>query len=490
MSTRKSTILHPIIMLICAAAYLALFADLDKAPLLQWDESRRGVNAAEMMEQDSWLVPYFEGKPDHWATKPSLLVAVQRLSFELFGISEWSLRFPVALFGCFTILVVGIFSQYINKNRYSTYLAMFIILATPGYMHYHIVFTGDYDGLLLFFMCLSNFGFFAAVESPKVPHRRVGWALFGLGLALGTLTKGVAAWLYLPAIPLYLWYRKKWIETLKTPASWITITLALLVISAYYLGRESIDPGYLKAVYDNELGGRYLDTLEGHKHPWHIYIRMFFEKKFLPWYLLIPFAFVGPRTAFQKNATIWLSLSALVQMVVVSNSSTKLPYYEAAIYPWLSILAAMGAWQVLNRFILNPLTIGHFKLNTDNTRVLAFLAVWLLSFIFIFPHKKHQLEMREDTKIGAFIRQLEPYDHYFICHHGYSAHNIFYVKKLQSEGKDVTLNAIDYLQPGDSIALCEKDHWRRLHKNFEFELIHGQVDQCALVGIDKKKQGE
>lgn len=469
------------------AIYLAIFRGLGEAPLLQWDESRRGVNAIEMAEQGSWLVPYFEGKPDQWAAKPALLPALQRISMGLFGISEWALRLPVALFACGTIFLVWLFAFYLTGSAYMAYTSAFILLASPGYIHYHIAFTGDYGGLLIFFILATSFAFFVAVEDPGEKRRSTAWWAFGLALALGTLSKSIAAWLFTPALLIYLTIRNKWVPTLTDKRPYLAVFLALIIIAGYYLGRESIDPGYLQAVWDNELGGRYLQTLEGHDYPLSYYFEMFFDWKFLPWYLFVPFVFILKTNNLRFRHARWLLLScSLVQILVVSNSSTKLSYYEAPVYPWMAILAGTGIFTLLSRFLAADITILKNKLDKHTAAFLMFLVIWSVPFALVFPHKKEQLTPIPETRIGGFTRVLKAYDNYFLCHHGYSAHDIFYVKKLQSEGKHVRLNAIDYLSPGDSLILCESQDWDRLEKWFTWELIHGQNRECALVRMVKK----
>lgn len=467
--------------------YFTIFHGLGDPPLMQWDESRRGVNAIEMAEQGSWLVPYYEGKPDQWAAKPALLPALQRVSMGIFGISEWAVRLPVALFAAATICLVWIFAFYLTGSAYIAFASAFILLASPGYIHYHISLTGDYGGLLIFFILLTSFSFFVATEGPRSRKTSTAWWIFGLALALGTLSKSIAAWLFTPALLIYLTIRGKWINTLKDWRPYAAVLLTLTIIGAYYLGREAIDPGYLQAVWKNELGGRYLETLEGHKYPFSYYFEMFFDWKFLPWYVFVPFAFLlkteNPRL---RHGRWLLLLCSLIQILVVSNSSTKLSYYEAPVYPWMAILAGTGIYSLLVRFLTEDVHIFNREIGRNTTAFLLFLAIWAVPYSLVFPHKKQQLSPIPETRIGAFTRELDPYDNYFLCHHGYSAHDIFYVKKLQSEGKHVRLNAIDYLSPGDSLILCESQDWDRLDKWFTWELIHGKERQCALVRMVQK----
>ena len=52
------------IALFALACYFPLFFHLDHMSLRQWDESRRGVNAYEMLNNGNLLVTYFDATAD------------------------------------------------------------------------------------------------------------------------------------------------------------------------------------------------------------------------------------------------------------------------------------------------------------------------------------------------------------------------------------------------------------------------------------------
>ena len=43
-------------------------------PMELWDESRNANNAMEIAKHGGWMVPAFDNLPDHWNTKPPLLI--------------------------------------------------------------------------------------------------------------------------------------------------------------------------------------------------------------------------------------------------------------------------------------------------------------------------------------------------------------------------------------------------------------------------------
>src|ERR1700730_8648375 len=64
---------------LCLGSFLLLGFSLlmlryDQLPLQLWDESRNANNALEIARYGHWLVPTYKRGPDHWNTKPPLLI--------------------------------------------------------------------------------------------------------------------------------------------------------------------------------------------------------------------------------------------------------------------------------------------------------------------------------------------------------------------------------------------------------------------------------
>ena len=90
-------------MLLAATALLTL-PNLGAHSLWDMDE---GVNAEctrEMLEAGTWIVPTFNGELR--TAKPVMLYWIQRPFLATFGPTEWAARFPAALLGMGTVLLV------------------------------------------------------------------------------------------------------------------------------------------------------------------------------------------------------------------------------------------------------------------------------------------------------------------------------------------------------------------------------------------------
>ena len=111
----------------------------------------------------------------------------------------------------------------------------------------------------------------------------------------------------------------------------------------YYFLRESINPGYLGAVWINELGGRYGGTLDGHTGNIFYYLNEIVTWQFTPYMLLFPVAvLVGLKFSETKisRMVLFSVIVGGVFLVVISLAGTKLSWYDAQLFPYLAIITA------------------------------------------------------------------------------------------------------------------------------------------------------
>jgi 4-amino-4-deoxy-L-arabinose transferase-like glycosyltransferase len=258
------------------------FYNLGKLPIVQWDESRLAVNSAEMTLNHSYLVTTYENQPDLWNTKPPLMIWLQSACMTLFGIHEWSVRFPSALSGFICILFLGFWTQSISKSWFVASFAMLVLAVSGGFIQLHGSITGDYDALLSLFVLLSVYHFtrFYFDENPK------SIIYFSLFVSLAVMSKSAAGLIMFPLFVLYPLAQKKWKYFFK-----ISLALAMAVIPfiVYCVLRENASSGYIEKMWLNDFGGRFNEVIEGHGHPWYYYLEnLVFERMAYFIYLLLP----------------------------------------------------------------------------------------------------------------------------------------------------------------------------------------------------------
>ena len=356
----------PDLALIAVFAAPLLFLGLSDFPILLWDESRLANNAIEMHRDGFGLVTSYLGQPDLWNTKPPLLVWLMTASIGLFGPSEWALRLPSTIAALATSVLIYWFCRSVTASRGAGIAGALILLTTYGFVAPHVARTGDYDALLIFFATALVSCCYRILENLRGGGRPSSLLLACASLALtgAIMTKGVAGLMILPGIALASLLGGALLKAVRDWRVWLALCLPALVTATFYLAREMVGPGYLDAVWANEMGGRFLTALEGHQEPAAFYAiqllappsanagSLYLASAF-PWswlaLILVPLA---ARDARFAPALTYLAIVLVAFLAVISAAQTKISWYVAPAYPLIACLigiAARPVWQSFAR---------------------------------------------------------------------------------------------------------------------------------------------
>ena len=389
------------VMVALSALFLA--ADIARYPIVLWDESRLAVNALEMSRSGLSLVTTYGISPDLWNTKPPLLIWLEAGSLRLFGPSEWALRMPSLVAAIATVALVIRFSWRLGRSRFVTAAAPFMLLLSPGFFGLHAAQTGDYEMLLCLFTTAYLLLLFELLHSRRPDPGRV--LLCGLLIAGACLTKGVAGLVPGVGVFAYVLVRGRWPRLFKTPWYAVAALIVAVLVGGFYVLRERAAPGYLSAVMNNELGGRYLHGMSGHVQPPYYYVQ----------YLFILFAcgplllllFVAPFVHWKPTkSAAFLTYANFVTvglLVVYSLSRTKIFWYLVPIYPIVSIAVAIAAERALVALPHRP----RQPVQLANLAV-AMLAIYMIGNglyqkIVVFP----PFEDTPQSRYGKVFAQLD-----------------------------------------------------------------------------------
>jgi 4-amino-4-deoxy-L-arabinose transferase-like glycosyltransferase len=332
-------------LVLLVLAYMPLFWLLDSHPVQIWDEARTGLNGLNILRNHEWLVMRDAAQhPDLWNCKPPLWPWLLALSFKLVGPTELGLRLPAALAGLATTVVVYRAGRRWLGSWEGGLLAALILLTSSGYVGYHVTRSGDFDALLTLWTTLGTLSWLRYLTEGR---SREAW-LTGLFFFLAAFTKGVAGLLFGPGL-LVATLALGQAQRLRRPAPWLAILLLLAGMGTWYGVRELAEPGYWQAVWQYELGGPAGSQLEGHLTEPYYYLGLLIEYKFVFW--LVP-ALLGGLVGWNLPAgSPGRALARLVVcvagsfMLVLAATQTRLPWYDAPMYPLLALLAASGLLQ-------------------------------------------------------------------------------------------------------------------------------------------------
>jgi 4-amino-4-deoxy-L-arabinose transferase-like glycosyltransferase len=478
-----------IFILFLIACYFSFFLRLTSYPLLMWDESRFAVNAFEMLKSNNLIVVSYDGIPDLWNTKPPLSIWVMSIFMKCFGYSELIIRLPSAISAVITAILVFFFTLKYTKFLAAAFFSGMVLVSSIGFIGTHVARTGDADAMTVMFITLFGIYFFKFIEhgEEKETGKRDLY-LSGLFFALALLTKSSYALFILPGMIIYIVVAGR-MEIFKNKHVYAAFILSLLPLLTYYLLREKMDPGYLNAVWNNEFGGRFNQSLERHTQPYQYYFQNLIRYRFFYWFYLALastcFLFMG-KNSVEKRVMIFCFIAGFSSLLVISFSQTKLEWYDAVVYPFFSIICGITLSKIALR-IIAALSIKR----TYSRRILYcvfFLLVFfypyrkVLSYINIKPGETAAIEL----KYGPFMKELLKDDFketLLVYGTGYNSHLLYYKYAYSEKGFDVRIiNSIVHLRPGDLVAMCDSSAKMELTRKYGARVL-GEDEYCSCYRI-------
>ena len=475
-------------IVLAALIYMPVFGFLNVLPIRVWDESRLAINAYEMMNNGDLIVTHFGGKPDMWNTKPPLLIWMQAGFMKAIGVNELAVRLPSAIAGFLTCVVLLIFSIKYLKKFWFGFIAILVLITSHGYINLHATRTGDYDALLTLFTTLSGLLFFVFCKTDKNKYLY----LFFMFTAMAVLTKSITGLLFMPAILIYAIVQKKIIPLLKNKHFYIGLLSFIILVAGYYLLRELKNPGYITAVYKNEFGGRYMNTIENHKHEFWYYYNNFIDFQLSKWYLLVPCGLVVGMVAKDKRIrkiTLFSLLMVVVFFIVISTAQTKLEWYDVPLYPYLSIIITVFIYYIFH-FLRNSNWINKTKI----LKITPFMFLFLISIkpyqnIIDKTYKPKEYAWNKNSyEIGYYLQDAvkgnNNLDGQYLLYKGYNAHILFYLNILNDQGVNISFKDIGRLKKEDVVIAYQDKIKQYIDEHYKYEVLNtkGNIKTYKIYG--------
>lgn len=297
-------------VLFVSVIFIALFRLLLTAtiPLLDKTESRYAEIARIMQETNQWVVLQIDYGVPFWA-KPPLSTWLSAGSFELFGVNEFTARFPSFILSIILIIIAG---KMVKKEGYSVYLPGFILLTMPEFLiHTGVVST---DTSLEFCIAIMMISFWKTMQSETKTYWNY---VFFIALGFGFLAKGpLITVLTFP--PLFFWCCLDF-KRFKTVFSKFSIIIGILITAIialpWYYFCEQQSPGFLDYFIVGEHYKRFLEPGwkgdlygSGHSQPkGMIWLLMF--AFMLPWIQVVFYKLWKNKATIFKNS--WVSFLVL-----------------------------------------------------------------------------------------------------------------------------------------------------------------------------------
>ena len=226
-------------LIIIVIASVLFFHSLGKVHLFDWDEINFAESAREMITTGNYMQVQINYEP-FWE-KPPLFFWMQVTSMKLFGVNEFAARFPNAVCGVLTLLVLFAIGRRLHNDRF----AFWWVLIYAGTFLPHLYFkSGIIDPWFNLFIFLGIY-FLGSFMAAKEERRKVMQPLLlsALFTGLGILTKGpVALLVVLLSYALFLFFnRGKGLVALKYYLWW---ALGVIAVTLLWFGLEILEHGW------------------------------------------------------------------------------------------------------------------------------------------------------------------------------------------------------------------------------------------------------
>lgn len=197
------------------------FGRLGENTLLKTDELLHAATASDILKTGDWFTMHYNGEPS-WL-KPPLYFWVEAACFRIFGQSEFWARFPSALAGYATLLLIYSIGARLY-GRKTGFLSMVVLATSFFFLKYSR--RAMLDVPVAF---ATTLGIYALVRGEK--DKQFDF-LFGLAVAIGYYIKAIQG-LYIAVIgPLYLIISGQW-KRLIRPTMMVSCAAALALLAAW-----------------------------------------------------------------------------------------------------------------------------------------------------------------------------------------------------------------------------------------------------------------
>jgi hypothetical protein len=327
--------------------------------LFDWDEINFAESAREMIKSGDYLTVQINFIP-FWE-KPPLFIWMQVLSMKLFGINEFAARFPNAICGIVSLLVIFNVGRKLVDNRFGL---LWVLLYGGSLLPFFYFKSGIIDPWFNLFIFLGFCQFYLYLLKPDRKVFHAAGSSFFMGLAI--LTKGPVAMLVFLLAAGVFFIIKKFKVSIRL--SDVFIYLLVLVFTGGFWFLLQILKGNFSIIAD-----------------FIVYqIRLFSTRDaghggFLLYHFVVLFAGVFPASVFalpalfklkDKTSTgndfyLWMRILFWVVLIVFTIVKTKIVHYSSLCYFPLTFIAAWSVyhagsfthvWKVITNWLI--VTLG------------------------------------------------------------------------------------------------------------------------------------
>jgi len=340
--------------------------------LFDWDEIIFAESAREMLVSGDFTTVTINYEP-FWE-KPPLFIWLQALSMKTFGINEFAARFPNAVCGILTLLVLYLFGRRVRDHRFGMLWTVSYGTAILPFFYFQ---TGIIDPWFNLFIFLG-IGFFIFYLEEAVPWKRyVSVALSPLFLGLAVLTKGpVAVLLFGISFVIYLVYMRGKLHV--RPGHVITFVLVLLFSGGSWFLVAILNGNYdVVREFIVYQAGLFSEDFAGHSGfpGFHFVILLF---GVFPASVIMLAGFTKKKEeGLPQTFRTWMYILLFLVLILFSLVQTKLVHYSSLTYFPATFIAAWVLYNWSDRIV---------EIRKWQVALLTFIALVYTAVLFLVPY--------------------------------------------------------------------------------------------------------
>jgi 4-amino-4-deoxy-L-arabinose transferase-like glycosyltransferase len=321
---------------------------LGRPALWEPDEGRYAEIAREMVVSGDYVTPrddfelYFE--------KPPLVYWANAASIKLFGLNEFAVRLPAALFSIGQIVITAALAEMMFGAATGLFAALALALSP---LFFGFARFATLDPAISFFLTAALAAFYLAAreDSFSRPSARRWMLISAAMLAFGTLAKGPVALLLGGGIALaWLAVERRQRQIVEMPLVRCGLIYAAIVLPWFIL-MEARNPGFLRFFFIHEHLERYVSSSEHGWGPW-FFIPILVGGMW-PWIFFAPLGWSAirsddalpdatPAALSRRSAASFLAIWFVVIFVFFSIPRSKLGSYILPALPPMAIIVGYG----------------------------------------------------------------------------------------------------------------------------------------------------
>lgn len=327
---RKTPIRTEIFLAVLAGLLFLPF--LGQAHLFDWDEINFAEAAREMLATGNYTSVTIDYQP-FWE-KPPLFLWMQMVAMKLFGVGEYAARFPNAVAGILTVILLFQIGKKLRNEQFGLVWSLLYMASILPHFYFK---SGIIDPWFNLFIFLGVYRFLRGIDQNSWKQ----YALAGLYIGLATLTKGPVAILIMCMVFGVWWGTIKLKVFFKTKDVLAFCVALILTGSAWFLlelaaGRQHI----IKEFIEYQI--RLFNTQDaGHGGPFIYHWVVLLAGCFPASMFFVPS--VAAQFSAYRSAPVarqWMIILFWSVLLLFSVVKTKIVHYSSMCYFPLTFLAA------------------------------------------------------------------------------------------------------------------------------------------------------